>query len=104
MMFILGFDLEFTTTYDLVRHINRTLAPTLDAIPLELKPGLLLYLDKILVYLSKMCAFSHHLVTRHNATLASAIYFIALKTLEQVNKNLCPEDLLPDISAFTTVP
>jgi cyclin B len=34
-------------------------------------------------------------------TLASAIYFIALKTLEQVNKSLCPEDLLPDISAFT---
>jgi hypothetical protein len=50
-----------------------------------------------------MCTFNHELITRPNKILAASIYFIALKTLEQVNKSFCPEDFLPQISSFASV-
>lgn len=37
-----------------------------------------------------MCSFSHELIARPSVILACAIYFIALKTLEQVNSNFVP--------------
>ncbi len=37
-------------------------------------------------------------MTKDNTILASSIYFIALKTLEQVYKNFVPEELLASIS------
>lgn len=50
-----------------------------------------------------MCSFSHDLMTRSQTVLAPAIYFIALKTLEQVNRNFVPEELLQSISRLTNV-
>ena len=37
-----------------------------------------------------MSTFNHDLITRPNPVLAAAIYFIGLKTLEQVNKSFVP--------------
>lgn len=48
-----------------------------------------------------MCAFNHELITRPSHVLASAVYFIALKTLEQVSKNFVPEDVLPLIARIS---
>ena len=36
-------------------------------------------------------------------TLAAAVYFISLKTLEQVNKDFCPEDVLPTIAQLLCI-
>lgn len=75
----------------------------IDEIKLPFKSALLEYLNKILTYLSKMCTFNHDLITKDNNVLASAIYFIALKTLEQVHKNFVPEELLSTISKISHV-
>ncbi len=37
-----------------------------------------------------MCVFNHELIGRSITLLAPAVYFIALKTLEQVNKAFAP--------------
>lgn len=76
---------------------------SLDEIKLPLRSSLIEYLGKILIYLSKMSTFSHELITRPNPVLASAIYFIGLKTLEQVNKSFVPEDVLPCLSRMTGI-
>ena len=63
----------------------------LDEIKVALKPSLREYLHKILIYLSKMCTFDHHLIACDKTLLATAVYFIGLKTLEQVARDLVPE-------------
>jgi len=103
MLCVLNFELEFSTVFDLLKHLNCTFTNDLDEIKLNFQPKLLEYLQKILIYLSKMCTFNHELITRPSCILASAIYFIGLKTLEQVNKNFSPEEKLPEISKFTSV-
>lgn len=50
-----------------------------------------------------MCTFSHELATKPNSILAPAIYFIALKTLEQVHRSFVPEDILPSISRLSCI-
>lgn len=50
-----------------------------------------------------MCTFSCELVTRPTCVLASAVYFIALKTLEQVYREFSPEAMLGEISGFVGV-
>lgn len=99
----LNFKLEEVTLYDLVKHINRTFPSYSDEISLKLKPSLEAYFAKILLYLSKMTLFSHELVEKDLHILAGSVYFIALKTLEQVNRDLYPEDILPTISQLLCV-
>lgn len=48
------------------------------------------YLQQIMLYLSKMCLFSYDLAQENTKVLAAAAYFIALKTLEQVEPALKP--------------
>jgi hypothetical protein len=49
------------------------------------------YLEQILLYLSKMSLFNYELAQEDTKVLGSAVYFIALKTLEQVETTLKPE-------------
>ena len=49
------------------------------------------YLSQIILYLSKMCLFSYELAQYDTKILAASVYFIALKTLEQVEPKLRPE-------------
>lgn len=44
-----------------------------------------------MLYLSKMCLFNYELAQEDTKVLSAAVYFIALKTLEQVEPNLKPE-------------
>lgn len=37
-----------------------------------------------------MCMFSSELIAQNVTVLASAVYFIGLKTLEQVAHDICP--------------
>lgn len=55
-----------------------------------MKPSYREYLTKILIYLAKMCTFNHELICQDSTVVAAAVYFIALKTLEQVMKELVP--------------
>ena len=80
-MQVLGFCLNSSTVFDVVKLINRTFVFYLDEIGLEIKNSLQEYLFKILVYLSKMCIFDHELMACEKTILGSAVYFIALKTL-----------------------
>lgn len=50
-----------------------------------------------------MCTFNHELITKDNTVLAAAVYFIGLKTLEQVMKDFVPEELLPSIALLTGI-
>ena len=50
-----------------------------------------------------MCIFDHQLMAVDKATLAAAVYFIGLKTLEQVAKHLVPEQILPSIALLTAI-
>ena len=104
MINCLNFRLEEATLYDMVKHINRTLIINSDEINLKLRPSFETYFGKILLYLTKMCLFSHELVEKETKLLAGAVFFIALKTLEQVNKDFCPEDVLPTISQLLYIP
>ena len=58
------------------------------------------YLDQIVLYLSKMSLFSYELAQEDTKLLAAAVYFIALKTLEQVESSLRPEEKLAEISSL----
>lgn len=58
------------------------------------------YLQQIMLYLSKMCLFNYELAQEDTKLLAAAVYFIALKTLEQVEPNLKPEERLREISVL----
>lgn len=50
-----------------------------------------------------MCMFQHELVSKDLRILAAAVYFIGLKTLEQVSKNFCPEDALGPLSQLLNI-
>ncbi len=58
------------------------------------------YLTKIVLYLSKMCLFSLDLAEENPVLLAGAVVFIGLKTLEQVDSTVRPEDWLEEISSL----
>lgn len=58
------------------------------------------YLAKILLYLSKMVMFNSELAEESAETLAAAVVFIALKTLEQVDPSAEPERNLPQICSL----
>ena len=81
MMEVLGFCLNNSTPFELVKYIDRIYFFISDEIKLNLRPSLSEYLHKILIYLSKMCTFNHELISKDNTILGAAIYFIALKTL-----------------------
>jgi hypothetical protein len=49
------------------------------------------------LYLGKMSLFSYELAQEDTKLLAAAVYFIALKTLEQVEPSLKPEEHLEKI-------
>ena len=48
-----------------------------------------------------MCLFSYELAQYDTKILVASVYFIALKTLEQVEPKLRPEQRLGDISNLT---
>jgi hypothetical protein len=50
-----------------------------------------------LLYLSKMSLFNYELAQEDTKVLGSAVYFIALKTLEQVETSLRPEERLASV-------
>lgn len=56
-----------------------------------------------MLYLSKMSVFGYDLAQEDTKLLASSVYFIALKTLEQVESGLRPEEQLPKLSALLHV-
>ena len=82
--------MEEATLYDIVKHINRTFPYNSDEINLKLKSSVEAYFHKILLYLAKMCMFNHELASTDLQTLSAGVYFISLKTLEQVNRDFCP--------------
>ena len=94
MINCLNFRFEEATFYDMVKHINRKFIINSDEINLKLRPSFEVYFGKILLYLTKMCLFSHELVEKET----KQYFFIALKTLEQVNEDFCQEDVLPIVS------
>ena len=61
-MEVLGFCLNSSTAFDAVKLINRNFTSYSDEINLEIRPSYQQYLNKILVYLSKMCVFDHELI------------------------------------------
>ncbi len=61
------------------------------------------YLEQILLYLSKMSLFSYELAQEDTKLLGSAVYFIALKTLEQVETTLRPEERLVSVGLLLEV-
>lgn len=61
------------------------------------------YLEQILLYLSKMSLFNYELAQEDTKVLGSAVYFIALKTLEQVETTLKPEEKLVKVGELLGV-
>lgn len=70
---------------------------------MDVKDSLRSYFKDILIYLSKMSAFSNELAEKDISLLGSAIFFIAMKTLEQVAGNFCPEEVLPTLSNLVAI-
>ena len=88
----MNFKLEESNVYDMVKTVAcNFLFYFLVEINLNINEDQKNYLKQILLYLSKMILFSYDLAQEDTKLLASAVYFIALKTLEQVQPNLKPE-------------
>ncbi len=93
--------MEEVNIYDMVKNVTcNFLSYSLVEIKLNLNDDQKSYLDQIVLYLSKMSLFSYELAQEDTKLLAAAVYFIALKTLEQVEPSLRPEERLTDISSL----
>lgn len=86
----LNFRLEQPNVFDIVKHLSCNFSYISVELNLNLSPDKQDYLEQIILYLAKMSLFSYELAQENTKLLAAAVYFIALKTLEQVETTLRP--------------
>lgn len=73
--------MEEVNVYDMVKNVACKFFVYLVEIKLKITEDQKAYFDQILLYLSKMSLFSYDLAQEDTKLLASAVYFIGLKTL-----------------------
>jgi hypothetical protein len=60
------------------------------------------YLDKVILYLSKMSVHHYELLLQFEyRNVAAGCVYVGLKTLEQVDKQFVPEDHLKSICSYS---
>lgn len=76
--------------YDVLKNVACNFYFILVELKLDITPEQQLYFDQIVLYLAKMSLFSYELAQEDTKLLAASVYFISLKTLEQVEPTLKP--------------
>jgi hypothetical protein len=98
----LEFSLEKPTLFDLVKHLLCNIVSYSDNINLSLNKPMKEYLDKVILYLSKMSVHDYELLLQFEyKNIAAGCVYVGLKTLEQVEKKFVPENHLKSICDYS---
>lgn len=82
--------MEAVNVYDVLKNVACNFLFISVELKLDVTSEQQLYFDQIVLYLAKMSLFSYELAQEDTKLLAAAVYFISLKTLEQVEPTLKP--------------